>query len=283
MSATDARAYRVQGPAALSGDRRRLGHLALTLALTDWKLRFFGSVLGYLWSLLRPLLLFGILYFVFSEVVGVGSGVAEFPLVLLAGVVLYFTFSELTGGAVTSMVDRETLVRKVAFPRMAVPLSVALLSTFNLALNLLTVAVFVVASGVQPRWTWLLLPLPLAALIMLGTGLAMLLSALYVRYRDIKPIWDVTQQALFYATPILYPAELVAGQSDTLAKVIMSNPLATIIQEFRHLLLGPDTPTAAVVMGGDAWLLIPLGIFAGVTVLGFAVFNRMAPHAAEEL
>src|SRR3954464_6315511 len=120
MSTQEASAYRVMGPSAVSGDPRRLWHLSLMLAVTDWKLRFFGSVLGYVWSLLRPVLLFGILYVVFSEVVDVGAGVQDYPLLLLAGMVLFFTFSEMTSGAVTSVVDRETLVRKVAFPRMAV-------------------------------------------------------------------------------------------------------------------------------------------------------------------
>jgi ABC-2 type transport system permease protein len=141
----------------------------------------------------------------------------------------------------------------------------------------------VAASGLHARWSWLLLPLPLVALVVLGTGVGMLLSALYVPFRDVRPIWDVAQQALFYATPILYPIEKVAERSDTLVKVVMSNPLAVIVQEFRHLLIGPDAPSAAAAMGGTVWLLIPAGVFVAVTVLGFAVFNRMAPHAAEQL
>jgi ABC-2 type transport system permease protein len=280
---TDAPAYRVKGPAAVSGDLSRLWHLSLLLAVTDWKLRFFGSVLGYIWSLLRPLLLFGILYVVFSVVVRVDTGVGNYPLLLLVGIVLFFTFGEMTGGAVTSMVDRETLIRKVAFPRMAVPLSVALSGAFSLALNLVTVAVFVAASGVQPRWSWLLLLVPVGALVIFGAGLGMLLSALYVPFRDVRPIWDVAQQALFYATPILYPVEKVAERSQTLARVAMSNPLAVIVQESRRFLLGSDVPSAAATMGGTVWLLIPAAVFLGVALLGFAVFSRMAQHAAEEL
>ncbi|MEA2466081.1 MAG: type transport system permease protein [Thermoleophilaceae bacterium] len=279
---TDA-AYRITGPSAISGDPRRLLHLALALAVTDWKLRFFGSVLGYLWSLLRPLMLFGILYVVFSQIVGVSAGVANYPLILLAGVVLYFTFGEMTNGSVTSMVDRETLVRKVSFPRMAIPLSVTMVAALNMLPNLVTIAIFVAASGVQPRWTWLLIPLPLVGLIVFGMGLAMLLSALYVPFRDVRPIWEVIAQALFYATPILYPIEKVAERSDVLVKIAMSNPLAVLIQEFRHFLLGPEVPSAAQAMGGTAWLLIPAAIFLGLTALGFWVFNRMSPHAAEQL
>jgi ABC-2 type transport system permease protein len=283
VSTAEATAYRVKGPSALAGDPRRLGHMSVTLALTDWKLRFYGSVLGYVWSLLRPLMLFGILYFVFSEIVKVGSGINNYPLVLLVGIVLFFTFGEMTGGSVTSMVDRETLVRKVSFPRMAIPLSVVLVATFNMLLNLITVAIFVAASGVSARWTWLLLPLPLLGLVVLGAGLAMLLSALYVPFRDVRPIWEVVSQALFYATPILYPIQTVIERSDALAKVVMSNPLAVLIQEFRHFLLGPDAPSAAEAMGGAVWLLIPAAVLVGLTVLGFTVFNRMAPYAAEQL
>jgi ABC-2 type transport system permease protein len=283
MSATEASAYRVHGPSALSGDPRRLWHLSLMLAVTDWKLRFFGSVLGYLWSLLRPLLLFGILYVVFSQFVGINAGIANYPLLLLVGIVTFFTFGEMTGGAVTAMVDRETLVRKVSFPRMAVPLSVAIEASFNLLLNLVTVAIFVAATGISPRLTWLLIPIPLALLLVLGTGLSMLLSALYVRYRDVKPIWDVIQQALFYATPIFYPIEKVAEQSQSLARLVMANPLAAIIQEIRHLLLGPGVPSAAEAIGGAGWLVFPAAVFVGIVAVGFTVFNRMAPHAAEEL
>jgi ABC-2 type transport system permease protein len=283
MSADVASAYRVRGPSAVTGDPGRLAALSWTLAVTDWKLRFFGSILGYVWSLLRPLMLFGILYFVFAEFVGVSAGIDNYPLLLISGIVLFFTFGEMTGGAVTSMVDRESLVRKVGFPRMAVPLSVVIAATFNLLLNLVTVAIFVAVSGASPRWSWLLLPIPLLLLVVFGTGLAMLLSALYVPFRDVRPIWEVVQQALFYATPILYPIEKVAEQSQSLVKVVMANPLAAIIQEFRHLLLGPSVPTAAKAIGGAEWLLIPGGILVGVTVLGFVVFNRMAPHAAERL
>jgi ABC-2 type transport system permease protein len=156
-------------------------------------------------------------------------------------------------------------------------------ATFNLLLNLVTVAIFVAASGVPARWTWLLLPLPLLGLVILGTGLAMLLSALYVPFRDVRPIWEVISQALFYATPILYPIEKVAERSDALVKVVMSNPLAVLIQEFRHFLLGPEAPSAAAAMGGTVWLLIPAGVLVGLTMLGFTVFNRMAPFAAEQL
>lgn len=281
LAPAPAPAYPVRGPTALGGDPRRFWNLARTLAATDWKVRFYGSALGYLWSLLRPLMLFGIIYFVFSYVVKAGAGVEHYGVMLLLAMILYFFFSEVTGSGVTSMVDRESLLRKVGFPRAVVPLSVALVAAMNLALNLVVLAVFVVASGVQPRWTWLLLPLPFALMVVLATGCAMLLSALYVRYRDVRPIWEVVLQASFYATPILYPIEAVIGYSETLAKIALMNPIAALIQESRHLLTGAMPLSEA--MGSPALMLVPLAILVAVTWLGLRVFGRMAPRAAEEL
>ncbi len=276
-----AEAYRVRGPSAAGQDPRRFWNLARTLAATDWKVRFYGSALGYVWSLLRPLMLFGIVYVVFQYVVGAGAGVEHYGVILLLAMVLYFFFSEVTGAGVTAMVDRESLLRKVGFPRAVVPLSVALVAAMNLALNLLVLAIFVLANGVEPRWSWLALPIPFVLMLIFATGVAMLLSALYVRYRDVRPIWDVVLQALFYVTPILYPIEAVVKQSETLAKIALLNPVATLIQEARHLLTGAPSPAA--VLESDVLLLVPLAIMAGVTWLGVKVFERLAPLAAEEL
>jgi ABC-2 type transport system permease protein len=184
---------------------------------------------------------------------------------------------------VTSMLDREPLVRKVSFPRMVIPLSVALTASLNLGLNLLVVAVFVIASGVDPSWSWLLVPIPIFLLIVFSTGVAMLVSALYVPFRDVKPIWEVVLQATFYATPIFYAIQTVEERSHALAHALLCNPLAAIIQETRHLILGSETPSAAAAIGGAPRLLIPGLIAVGLVALGFFVFNRMAPHAAERL
>jgi ABC-2 type transport system permease protein len=276
-------AHRVTGPAALSGSPARFLHLTLMLAVTDWKLRFYGSALGYLWSLLRPLLLFGMLLFVFSQIVRIGAAVEDYPVVLLVGVVLFSYFSEVTGDAVESVLDREQLVRKVSFPRMVVPLSVTLAGSFNLVLNLAAATVLVLAVGVEPRLSWLLLPIPLVCLVVLATGAAMLLSALYVPYRDVRPIWEVVTQGLFYATPIFYPVEFLIGQSELLTKIVMASPLAVIVVETRRLVLGPQSTSAADAVGSDAFLLIPLAILVAITVAGFLIFNRMAPRAAEQL
>lgn len=276
-------ARRVGGPTGVRGDVRRSWNLARTLAATDWKVRFFGSALGYVWSLLRPLMLFALLWFVFDEIIGADAGVPNYGVMLLVGILCFFYFSEVTGSALTAMVDREALIRKIGFPRVVVPLSVLLVATLNLGLYLVVLAVFVLATGVEPRWSWLALPLPLLALAAFAGGLGMLLSALYVRYRDVRPIWEVLLQATFYATPILYPITLLAERFPKVAQIAMGNPLAAVVQELRHLLLGPTSPSASQVIGGGGLIVVPLAVLVGVVCLGLWVFERMAPVAADEL
>lgn len=283
MSVAEAPAYRMRGPAAFTGSWRRFGHLAVMLAFTEYKLRFFDSVLGYVWTLVRPLLLFGILYFVFSQVLDVDAGIEFYPVLLLTGMVLFWFFAESTGGAVTSVMDRENLVRKVQFPRIIIPLSVSLTAFFNLLGNFVAILVFVWASGVELRWTWLELPFLVAMLFVFALGLAMLLSALYVLFRDIRPIWEVVLQATFYATPVLYPIELLADEYPDLAKIAMCNPLAAIIQQFRYAMIDENAQSAGDALGDATLLLIPAGIVVITFVLGLWLFNRLAPRIAEEL
>ena len=280
MSVSSPATAHYRGPTAVGDDMRRLVNLTVTLAANDFKLRFFGSALGYLWSLMRPLMLFGVLYFVFTEVVKFGAGVAHYPVYLLTGIVIFTFFSETTSRGVTSLIERETLLRKIRFPRMVVPLSVALHALFNLGLNLVVVFVFVLASGIAPRWSWLeLFPLVLV-LVLLATGTTMLISALYVRYRDIQPIWEVVLQILFYATPILY---VTATLPDNLERKAMVNPIAAVMTQLRHAVIDPNAPTAAEAIGGGVRLLVPLAVTLGVFALGFWVFAREAPRIAEEL
>ena len=274
---------RISGPVALTSDLRRFLHLTWMLATTQFKARFLNSVLGYLWTLIRPLLLFGVLYFVFSQIVRLGEEVDHYPLILLSGIVLFTFFSETTGDAVSSLVDQESLIRKISFPRLVIPVAVAMNAMLNLATNLLVVAVFVLATGIEPSWSWLQVPVILVLLVTFSTGVAMLVSALYVPFRDVRPIWDVVLQALFYASPVLYPIEIVDRVGEGLQQLIMCSPLAVVMVQFRHAVIDPDAPSAAEAIGGAELLLIPLAILVLIAVLGFAVFNRMAPVAAEEL
>ena len=271
---------RYRGPSAFGDDAQRLVNLTVTLAANDFKLRFFGSALGYLWSLMRPLMLFGVLYFVFTEVVRFGEGIKHYPVYLLAAIVMFTFFSETTSRGVTSLVERETLLRKIRFPRLVVPLSVALHALFNLGLNMLVVLVFVLASGIEPRWSWLQMFPLILMLIVLSTGTTMLISALYVRYRDVQPIWEVLLQVLFYASPIIYTTE---SFPDSIEREAVASPITAVLAQMRHALIDVDAPTAAEAVGGGARLLIPIGLTVLVFLLGVWVFTREAPRIAENL
>jgi ABC-2 type transport system permease protein len=280
--------HRVHGPSALSGDFRRFWSLTFTLARTEFKLRFFGSMLGYVWTLVRPLLLFGVLWVFFTKVAHVNSskkpGEHFYGAQLLGSIVLFTFFAEATGGAVRSVVDRENLVRKIRFPRLVIPISVVLLALFNLGLNLVVVMIFALSSGVRPMLTWLELPLIIGALILLAAGMAMLLSALFVHFRDMQPIWEVVSQILFYASPVIISIETVRSRlSHALFHLYMLNPLAVIFQQFRHAIVTHATLGAGQALGSWAALLEPFAIVMIIFVAGFAVFNSAAARIAENL
>jgi ABC-2 type transport system permease protein len=274
-------AQEIRGPSAYGGGWRRFANLTWLIAITDYRLTYFGSALGYLWSLMRPLLLFGVLYLVFARFLKFGTDIPHYRDLLLLNIVLFMFFSEATGQAVRAVLNRETLVRKMHFPRMVIPLSVVVTSMLNLAGNLVAVFAFILIDGVQPRWTWLLLPLLLVPLIMFTAGVSMILSSLYVSYRDVGPIWSVLTQLLFYATPILYAIEKVDPPS--LRKVVLSNPLSAILQQARRWLIDPHAPGAAAAIGGFPWWLLPLGVFVGTCAFGLWIFNHEAPKIAERL
>lgn len=271
----------VRGPTALGGDPQRLWHLTRTLALTDFKLRFFGSALGYLWQLVRPLALFGILYALFSVLAL--DDAPYYPQALLLGLVLYTFFADGTRGGLGSLVQREGLLRKIDFPRLAVPLSVVLTALMNLALNLVPVFAFFLAAGGDFRLSWLELPLLIVVLAVYATGWAMLLSSLFVRYRDVDPIWEVVLFAMFYGSPIFWTYELLSEEEPGIASWFFVNPFAAIVQQARHALIGPEHASAAEALGGTEYLLAPIGIGVVVVLLGARVFARRAPRIAEEL
>jgi ABC-2 type transport system permease protein len=172
------------------------------------------------------------------------------------------------------------MLRKMRFPRMVIPASVSLTALFNLGMNLLAVLVFALASGVRPRLSWLQFPLLVALMSVLAVGLAMLFSALYVRYRDVAPIWDVLQQILFYASPVLY---VLGTLPDNYERAFLANPIAVILTQMRHAVIDPSAPSAAEAIGPDVRLLLPLGIVAGIFALGLWVFMRETPRIAENL
>lgn len=271
---------RVAGPRALGGSAKRFFSLTWMLAYLDFKLKFFGSVLGYAWQLMRPLMMFAVLYVVFSQILRFGTA-QYYPVVLLSGIVLYGFFSDSTNGSVNSIVEREGLVRKIAFPLLTVPLSTVTSLFLTLVLNYFVVLIFALISGVTPMLSWLeIFPL-LAWLYVMAAGVGTGLSALFVRYRDVRPIWEVIVQALFYASPVIYPIEFVTNP--TVQKLILCNPVAAIIQQMRHAVIDPSAPSTLQVFGSWTLMLIPIGITVLLAALGVRAIKRMAPRVAEEM
>jgi ABC-2 type transport system permease protein len=281
MSAPPAGAY---GPSAFGVGYRRFAELTTTLARSEFKLRYFGSVLGYLWSLMRPLLFFGVLYLFFTQIVHIGKGVPHYGLYLLSGIVLWNYFAEATGNSVTCLIAREPLLRKIRFPRMVIPLSVSLTATFNLGMNSIAVVVFALANGVSPRWSWLeALPISFGFMLF-ATGFAMLLSAAYVRFRDVQPIWDVTVQAWFYCSPIMYTAAAYGqyfGRSGE--RLAILNPPAMLLAQMGHAFIGGPHFPSSVHAGGVASMLGACVLIVLAFVVGWWFFTREAPRVAENL
>ncbi|MEJ7894468.1 MAG: ABC transporter permease [Solirubrobacteraceae bacterium] len=261
------------------GFRRSLA-LAWTLALTDWKLRFYGSALGGIWTLVRPFAFFGVVYVVFTQIIGLDDAVKNYGVYILFGMVLFQYFGEITGNAVQSLVSRENLLRKMYFPPLVIPMAVGITAALNLGMTLIAVTIFVLANGIFPQWAWLELPVLVAILTVFALGVGMLLSSLYVRFRDIQPIWEVVQQLLFYASPVLYVATQVPADYQ---RFYLLNPIAAVLTQVRHAIVDPTAPSITRALGADWRLLIPLAICFGTFALGYAVFRRESPRIAENL
>jgi ABC-2 type transport system permease protein len=269
----------VRGPSAAGGDRSRFFDLLWLISVTEFKKTYYGTMLGYFWSLVRPALLFGVLLVVFTQVFRLG-GVPHYPVLLLLNIVLFTFFQEATSRAVGSVVQHEGVVRKTQFPRLVIPLSTVTTVAFDLLLNLIPVFIFILAFGVGPMWSWFLLPVILLALVGLTVAVAMILSVLYVRYRDVSIIWGVVATVLFYGSPVIYPYEKAPH---TLQTALLFNPLTSILNQARHWIIDPGAPGAVAAAGG--WLRFSISAVVYALVCAFAVwiFRREAPRIAEEL
>lgn len=252
------------------------------LTKTDFKLRYQGSVLGYLWALLRPLMMFAILYVVFAKLLRFGGDIPHYPVYLLTGTVLWSFFTECSQQGIQAMVGRGDLIRKISFPKYIVTVSTTLTAVINLLINLVVVIIFALINGVTPSWSWLLVLPLIFELYLLALGISFLLGSVNVKYRDIGSIWDVLIQALFYAVPIIYPIAMVAETSTWAAKVILLNPIAQVIQDVRWSLITPATVTTSGFVG--VWAeLVAMGIVLVVFIIGALVFRRRSRFFAEEI
>lgn len=271
----------VRGPSAVGGGSRRFFDLLWLISVNEFKKTFFGTALGYVWSLVRPLLLFAVLLVVFTKIIRLGSDVPHYPVLLLFNLVVFGFFQEATGGAVGSVLAQEGIVRKTQFPRLVIPLSSVLVALFTLGLNLIVVVIFLLVSGVGPMWTWLLFPVILGLLFVLTCGVSLLLSALNVRFRDVAIIWTVLATVLMYGTPLIYPLDIIGPSF--LREVLLLNPLTLIFEQARFWIIDPNAATAVEAAGGWLHVIPAAAIYVTVCVLGVWVFRREAPKIAELL
>ena len=253
------------------------------LVITEFKLRYKGSVLGYVWSLLRPLALFAVLYVVFVQFLKFGDGIPHFAVSLLLGTVLWSYFVEVTSNGLSSIVGRGDLMRKLYFPRYVIVVAGSFSALINLSINLVVVGIFIVLNGVELHWSALLIIPLIVELFILGLSAAFLLSALFVKFRDIGYIWERLLQVGFYATPIIYPISMVIAKSESAARLVMLSPVAQIIQDARAAVISSTTPTIATLFGDPAIRLVPFAIVAVLAVVSVLYFKKKSPGFAEEV
>lgn len=253
------------------------------LTKTDFKLRYQGSVLGYLWAVIRPFLMFSILYAVFVKILHLGGDIPHYPIYLLTGTVLWSFFLECTNQGIQSIVARGDLLRKINFPKHIVVISATATAVINLLINIAVILFFALLSGVAPRLSWLLVPIFLIELYFLSLGLSLLLGAINVRFRDIASIWEVLSQALFYAIPIIYPISMVAAKSLTAAKLLLANPIAQVIQDVRYNLVTPETITTWNFIPEFPLRFLPIIIVIAIFITSALYFRSRAKFFAEEV
>lgn len=253
------------------------------LVITEFKLRYQGSMLGYLWSLLKPLFLFAILYFVFVFFLRVGSDIPHWPVALLLGIVLWNFFGEITNNGLGSIVGRGDVIRKINFPKYVIVFASSISALINLALNFIIIGIFMVMTGVEVHWSSLLVIWYVVQLFVFGIGLAFILSTIYVKLRDMNYIWEIIMQAMFYGSAVIYPITMILEMRPAIGKIILMSPVVDSIQGARHFLVSENNPTVYSVTG-NPWYNVLIVAFVILTFMfGAWFFRRRSPYFAEEV
>jgi ABC-2 type transport system permease protein len=271
--------YRDEAAAAGGvGGPARYFNLTRELALTNFKLKYTGSVLGYLWSLVKPLMYFGVLYVIFVEVFHQRQ--ADFPMQLLLAIVIFTFFTECTSNALGSIAGNAHLVRKAFFPLSSLVVSQSLTALLTMSINLtLIVVIGVSLHKLHLGLRTLVVPLLLIELYLLSLGVGMLLASAFVFYRDLGHVWEVFSQILLYGCGVVFPAVAVPLHWRPL---FFLNPLAQIIEDLRRAIVTPAAPwTASMVEPG--MYVVPWALSVLAFVAGLALFQLLKPQFAESL
>jgi ABC-2 type transport system permease protein len=253
------------------------------LVRTDFKVRYQNSVLGYLWSLLRPLFMFVILYFIFVYFLKIGQGIPHWPVVLLLGIVIWNFFTEVTNTGLKAVVGKGGVIRKINFPKYIIILSASISALINLLINLVIIAVFMYINHVPLTWHLVFVPVFIAEVFIFAIGCAFVLSTLYVKLRDINFVWDIIIQGAFYASAVIFPMSRVSDESALAAKILLLNPAAQAIQDARNALIPSVMPTAGHYLGNSWLAVVPLLIVLVILIFGAWYFRKNSPYFAENV
>jgi ABC-2 type transport system permease protein len=276
LPATTAALHEVPGPSAFGGELKRFRDLLWMISATEFRARYANTALGYAWTILRPLLYFGVIFLIMRHVLRIGGTQQNYAFFLMLNIVLFQFFSETTARGVRAVAASEAMVRKVQFPRIIIPLSVSLTAGYTLVLNLSAVFFIFLVFGPTPTWTWLgMIPIALL-LFVFSTAVAMILSVLFVRWEDTGQVWDLVARALFFASPILWPLERVAP---SFWWVVNLNPLALLLEQARIWTIDPSAPGGF----GAGGAVVAIPVVLSLATIGFGIwwFAHEAPQVAE--
>ncbi|HYA01406.1 MAG TPA: ABC transporter permease [Candidatus Binatia bacterium] len=292
-------------------------HLTLELAISQFKLRYTQSALGYLWSLLKPAMMFGITYFIFVDLFQINDNTRFYGIQLLLGIVIWTFFSECTAASMQAVAGAGGLIRKAYFPRSILVLAASLTSLFTFLINLVLVIVIALALRQIVIGPQMLVAIPLLLeLYLLVLGISFFLASLQVQFRDVGHLWEVLMQLLFYGSGVMFSLTYVLQRANLAVKpsvvslrgtavtlhfvwvvaLVAANPIMQIIEDLRHALINPQAPwTILVVTGHDAavkqlhplnapWVApIPYVIVIAVLTLGALIFRARARNFAQDL
>jgi ABC-2 type transport system permease protein len=273
----------IRGPSAFGGDTRRFFDLLWMVSVTEFRSQYANTALGFLWTLIRPLIFFGVIFLVLRGVLRFGANIEDYGLILVVGLILFSYFQEVTTRSVRSVASKEGMVRKMQFPRIVIPLSVSLSGAFTLILNFAALFPLMMLFGLDVQPQWALFPLLLVALIVLTTALSMILSVLFVRFEDTGQAWGLISRVLFYATPVLFPIETFDNVPQAVQSAIAASPLALIVEQARVWLIDSDAPNGVSEAGVFFGLIVPVVLGLAICVFAMWIFQRDAPRVAEAL
>ena len=267
-----------------SGPQQRLdlayvARVLRVVSVADFKLKYADSSLGYVWSVAKPLAYFAVLYAVFGRFFKLNLGFEHYPVYLLVGIVLWTFFLDTTNLALWSFVGNSGLLKKLAFPRIVLPMSATMTTLLTFAVNLVVLALFIAEDGIMPRVEWLLIPALVLELYLFTLAVSVILATLLARMRDIGQVWEVAGQLLFYASPIIYPVGFLPHWAQLIA---FANPFVQTLQDFRAIIVPQrEAMTVGVVYGTGAAWVVPLLVLALMLLIAWATFKRDEPYLAE--